>query len=37
MTPPVISPGTVVWSHGDAGIEKVEVPKPDSTGVRPVR
>jgi hypothetical protein len=37
MTPPLISPGTVVCSQGDAGIENVEVPKPASTGVSPVR
>src|ERR1700730_2077000 len=35
--PPVINPGTVVCSHGDAGIENVELPKPASSGVSPVR
>src|SRR5947207_13099046 len=36
-TPPDISPGTVVWSQGVVGMLNVDVPKPDSTGVRPVR
>ena len=37
MMPPTIRPGTVVWSQGETGMLKVEKPKPDSTGVRPVR
>src|SRR5437879_55126 len=37
MMPPTINPGTVVCSHGVTGMLKVELPKPHSTGRRPVR
>src|SRR2546428_6782996 len=36
MMPPTINPGTVVCSHGVTGMLKVELPKPHSTGRRPV-
>jgi len=37
ITPPTITPGNGVWSQGVAGTRKVELPKPASTGLSPVR